>query len=289
MTNEKNEKAVVPSFKNGDLITIDTEHDLISLAQRRTGVISEMIKFALHETHEGDWIDQGGNPYLKHSGAERIALLFGVKRFGVKTEKFMTEDSKGKYFIWKTTGTLALPGKYDSIEALGTCSQRDKFWAYKDGKWRETLEIDETNIMKKSFTNFMVNGITHLLGLRNIPYEQLANAGINISKIQKVEYKSGSQKTTAKMSEDDLKSRQEIWDICMKLAAGSEEDAKGLLKTLTYFKTGKKVTVEGREVDEEKYVTDIKRFTSSKWITSTLKRARKKMQDFEDSVPDESQ
>lgn len=282
---EKNEKAkgeasLAPPFQNGEIITVEDADDLISIAQRRIGIVSQMIQFALHETNYRDWVDQNGNPWLVHSGAERVALLFGMKRFNVKTVKIMTEDSKGKYYIYKTTGTLALPGRYDSIEALGTCSQRDRFWALKSGKWKESIEIDETNIMKKSFTNFMVNGVTHLLGLRNITWEQLAAAGIDRNKITKIEYKKGAQKAETTMSEEDLKNRDEIWKICMNIAAGAEEEAKEVLRLVTRF------VPEGEK--EEKYVKDIKKFTSSKWIASALKRAQKKLKDFEDAAPKES-
>lgn len=281
---EKNEKAkgeasLAPSFQNGEIITIEDADDLISIAQRRIGLVTEMINFALHETNYRDWIDQDGKPYLVHSGAERVALLFGMKRYNVKTEKFMTEDSKGRYYIYKTTGTMALPGRYDSIEALGTCSQRDKFWAFKNGKWRESIEIDETNIMKKSFSNFMVNGVTHLLGLRNITWEQLETAGIDRSRITKIEYKKGAEKAAQTLSKEDMESRNEIWRICMTMAEGLEDEAKKILKTVSSFDTK----------DGPRFVDDIKKLTSPKWIKSTLGRARKKMKDFENSVPDEEQ
>jgi len=278
---EKKEKSLAPAFQNGEIITVEDADDLISIAQRRIGIVSQMIQFALHETNYRDWIDQNGKPYLVHSGAERVALLFGMKRYDVNTEKFMTEDSRGKYYIYKTTGKLSLPGRYDSIEALGTCSQRDKFWAYTDGKWRESIEIDETYIMKKSFTNFMVNGVTHLLGLRNITWEQLEAAGIDRSKITKIEYKKGSEKAEATLSEEDLKNRNEIWRICMTMAEGLEDEAKKILIAVTRFKP--------KDGGDERYIDDIKRFTSAKWIKSALGRAKKKMKDFEDSVPEDQQ
>lgn len=276
----KEEASLAKSFSE-EIITVEDADDLISIAQRRIGLVSEMIKFALHETNYRDWISQNDAPYLKHSGAERVALLFGMKRYNVKTEKFMTEDSKGKFFIYKTTGVMALPGRYDSIEAVGTCSQRDKFWAYKGGKLRESIEIDETNILKKSYTNFVVNGVTHLLGLRNITWEQLETAGIDKSKITKIEYKKGKEKAAATMSEEDMKNRDEIWRICMNMAEGLEEEAKKILKAVTRFKP------EGG--GDERYVDDIKKFTSSKWIYKALQRVRKKQKDFEDAIPEEEQ
>lgn len=277
---EKEEVSLAPSLHNGEIITIEDADDLISIAQRRIGLIAEMIQFALHETNYRDWIDQDGKPYLVHSGAERVARLFGVKITCVDTIKFLTEDSKGKYYIYKTTGVVALPGRYDSIEAVGTCSQRDKFFSIKNGAMKESAKIDETNILKKSYTNFIVNGVTHLLGLRNITWEQLGTAGIDRSRITKIEYKKGAQKAEATLSEEELKNRNELWKICMNIAAGAEEEAKEILKAVTRFKP---------KDGDEKYIDDIKKFTSPKWIAKALERAKKKQQDFEDAIPDEEQ
>jgi len=282
MNNEKkNEKetSLEPTLRNGEIITIEDAEDLISIAQRRIGIVSKMIEFALKETNYRDWVNQDGSPYLVHSGAERVGRLFGIKLTNIDTVKVQADDTKGKYYIYKTTGTVALPGKYDSIEAIGTCSQRDKFFAFRKNEWRDTLEIDETNILKASYSNFVVNGITHLLGLRNITWEQLKTAGIDTEKIMKIKYEKGTQKAEATMSKEDLDHRKEIWNICLKLTAGAEEEAKEILKAVTTFETK----------DGPVFVDDIKRLTSSKWINSTIGRARKKLQDFEDSVPDETQ
>lgn len=263
MNNEKNE-GLLP-LGNEEIITLEDAEDLISIAQRRVLIIPKLVEMSLMQTTERDWVNQNGNPYLVHSGAEKVARLFGIKLSDIKTEKFMAEDTKGKYYIYKTTGTASLPGKYDSIEAVGTCSQRDKFWAQRNKEWKDSIEIDETNILKASYTNFVVNSITHLLGLRNITWDMLEKAGVKTSKVQKVEYSKGSQKAEATLSKNDMETRKKLWDTCMTLSAGSEEDAKVLLKKFTSFPTE-----EG-----ERFVDDIKKLTSSKWINSSYGKAKK--------------
>lgn len=275
--NEENEKIeLVPG--NQEIITIEEAEDLISIAQRRIDVVDKLVEFSLKRTTERDWVNQGGNPYLVHSGAEKVARLFGIKLSAIKTEKQMSEDSKGKYYIYKTTGTASLPGRYDSIEAIGTCSQRDKFWAFSNGNWRETIEIDETNILKASYTNFVVNSITHLLGLRNITWDMLEKIGLNVSKIQKVEYKKGAQKTEKLISKEDKEIRTKLWDICLEITGGADEEAKFLLKQFTSFKDP-----EGKE----HYVEDIKQLTSSKWIRSAYGKAKKQKELLEKGIPEE--
>lgn len=277
MNNEKNEGLLPPGEE--ELITYEEAEDLISIAQRRVLIIPKLIEMSLKQTTERDWIDQSGNPYLVHSGAEKVARLFGIKLTDIKTEKFIAEDTKGKYYIYKTTGTAALPGKHDSIEAVGTCSQRDKFWAFSKKEWKDTIEIDETNILKASYTNFVVNSITHLLGLRNITWEMLANAGIKRSGIQKVEYGKGSQKAEATLTEKDIDTRKKLWDICINMSAGEEEEAKFLLKRFTTFPK------DGKELFRD----DIKKLTSSKWINSAYGRAKKAQQEANAAIPEEEQ
>jgi len=277
MNNEKT-ALLSPEEETEELITY--EEDLISIAQRRAATVPRLIELSLQQTTNRDWVDQSGNPYLVHSGAEKVARLFGVKLSNIKTERFMSEDTKGKYYIYKTTGTAALPGRYDSIEAVGTCSQRDKFWAFRNNEWRDSIEIDETNILKASYTNFVVNSITHLLGLRNITWDMLEKAGIKRSGIQKVEYGKGSQKSDATLSKKDMETRQKLWDILISMSAGAEDEAKFLLHRFTAFKDDK---------GKEHFHEDIKKLTSSKWINSAYGKAKKAQQEADAAIPEDEQ
>jgi len=255
----------IPQKVNGEIIAIEDAEDLISIAQRRVEIVEKMMRTALKITTHRDWVNQNGNPYLVHSGAEKVARLFGISLSDIKTEKIWAEDSKGRYYIYKTTGRATLPGKFDSIEALGTCSQRDKFFAKSGNEWKDTLEIDETNIMKASYSNFVVNAVTHLLGLRNITWDVLKEAGIDMPKVQKVEYKKGSQKAKKRLSEEALKKREEIWKLCLELAAGAEEAARAIIQKYSSFKNS-----EGKEFS----VTDVKDLKSEKWIQATYGRVK---------------
>ena len=183
---KKNKSAMVPA----QVEVIETTDDLLAIAQRRVDFVGKLIDLALRRTTYLDWIDQQGKPYLMHSGAEKVARLFGVSISDVNSRKEWTEDNLGRYYIYVTTGRASLPGKLDSIEAMGTCGQRDRFFGYdsKTKSYKDTADIDETNVMKASYSNFTVNAITHLLGLRNLTWEQLDAAKVDIKKIQKVRY-----------------------------------------------------------------------------------------------------
>lgn len=54
-------------------------------------------------------------------------------------------------------------------------------------------EIDETNIRKAAYSNMVVNGVTRILGIRNLTWDQVKAAGIDQSKAPKVTYDKKSQ------------------------------------------------------------------------------------------------
>ena len=264
---KKNKSAMVPA----QVEVIETTDDLLAIAQRRVDFVGKLIDLALRRTTYLDWIDQQGKPYLMHSGAEKVVRLFGVSISDVNSRKEWTEDNLGRYYIYVTTGRASLPGKFDSIEAMGTCGQRDRFFGYdsKTKSYKDTADIDETNVMKASYSNFTVNAITHLLGLRNLTWEQLDAAKVDIRKIQKVRYEDRKAATTAppaatvppakapapakapepaKPAESPATAKEpppaaektldqkkdEIWAICLE-AGGNEEEAGYQLAKLSYF------------------------------------------------------
>lgn len=189
MTEQKNEVAVketeiLPS------VTADTD-DIIASAERRIANLQKVIGLALKITNQQDWVDMHGKPYLTGSGAQKIARLFGVCWREMKTEKNISDDETGQFYFYKTTGLFYLKGKNDLVEAVGTCSQKDQFFSRAGGKEKLRSEIDETNIMKSSVTNCISNGITSLLGLKNLTWEQVKSGGINQTETASVKFANG--------------------------------------------------------------------------------------------------
>jgi len=255
----------VKPFNGEEVITIETTEDLISIAERRIETVKKIITIALKITTYRDWINQNGNPYLVHSGAEKVARLFGIRLHDIKTEKVWAEDTQGRYYIYKTTGAATLPGKFDSIEALGTCSQRDPFFGKARGEFLPTDEIDETNIMKASYSNFTVNAITHLLGLRNLTWEELKESGIDKGTVQEIKYQSGSKKVEKTATPEEIKKQKEIWDWLIKITGGNSELARARLKLESSFTSKDGDEVEGKT--DPKYLT-------GKWLNITHKKVR---------------
>lgn len=262
-----------------DIITISAIEDLVSVAHKRMETVPKLIELSLKVTNYRDWVLQDGNPYLCHSGAEKVARLFGVRISDITSKKEMTTDSEGQFYIYILTGKFSLPGDMDSIEAIGTCSQRDGFFSKSQGKRKETVEIDEANILKASYSNLICNGITHLLGLRNLTIEQLKEADIDLTKVLSIEHGKGTQKIDKTLKEDSKKLRQRIDDMATQMAGGDEEAKKKILKDNSCF------TVQEEGKDAEKFIDDIKYLTSAKWISSTYGRMKKA---YQEAYPDEA-
>lgn len=175
---------------------IVNESDLelaLKVAERNERLARKIKLLAIKQTNPIDWVDQGGKPYLQASGAEKIARLFGISwRIceGYPKREIQT-DENGTYYIYTCQGEFEMGGK--TIEVLGTCSQRDKFFGYKGGELKAESEIDVCNIMRKSVTNMEVNGITRMLGIRNLTWEEVKEGGVEQKKTNSVSYKSNSK------------------------------------------------------------------------------------------------
>jgi hypothetical protein len=173
----------------------DTTDDIIASAERRISQIDKIITLSIRRTNPNDWVDQNGKPYLTSSGAEKIARLFGISWKILKSEKVLSNDEKGQFYFYQVSGLFSLAGNKDSVESVGTCSSKDQFFAKHKVNGESVLkpisEVDETNIMKAAYSNCVANGITRLLGIRNLTWDQVKQGGIDQSKTPKVNYASG--------------------------------------------------------------------------------------------------
>ena len=235
---------------------LEVTDDLLALAERRIEKVQKMVTLSLKVTNHQDWVDQQGKPYLMGSGAEKVARLWGVKVHSVASRKIPSSDEKGNFYFYECTGIVELPGAQDSLHAVGTCSSKDQFFAAttveeidEDGNktrvksLKPFSEIDETNIMKSAYTNFIVNGITRLLGIRNLTFDQLREAGIPVDKIGKVDYRGSN----SEMSEGAKSKKEECWQRILGACGGDEKAAKVKLRDLTTWKKKDGETVTGKD------------------------------------------
>lgn len=167
----------------------DITDDILAVANRRLAQLDKIITLSISRTNENDWVDQQGKPYMTCSGAEKIARLFGVCWKNVVCEKVYSSDETGQFYFYEVRGVFTFC--QDTITAIGTCSQKDQFFAKSGGTTKPLSEIDETNIRKAAYSNMVVNGVTRILGIRNLTWEQVRAGGVDPNKTAKVNYKTG--------------------------------------------------------------------------------------------------
>ena len=165
---------------------LDLTEDILAAANRRVAQLDQIVTLALKRTNIQDWVMQGDKPYLTSSGAEKIARLFGVCWDDITSEKIISSDEKGQFYFYEYRGVFKLGT--DRITAIGTCSQKDVFFAKTKSGLKPASEIDETNIRKAAYSNMVTNGVSRILGIRNLTVGQLKAAGIDLTKAARVSY-----------------------------------------------------------------------------------------------------
>jgi hypothetical protein len=169
------------------------EIDPLAIIEQRNKMLEKVLDYAIRATHSGQWVNQNGKPWPMAAAAEVMARRCAVRVRDVKSKKLPSSDDKGPFYLYLVEATASLPGEWDSIEAMGTCSSRDQFLGTETGAGRALSEIDEGNILKAAYSNMLVNAVTRLLGVRNMTWERLAELGIDQGGAAKVEYRHGSQ------------------------------------------------------------------------------------------------
>lgn len=205
---ENQEMGIVPVISSDTLLTIAEQ------AEKRADAMNKIKLVAIKLTNRFDWTDQGGKPYLQVSGAEKIARLFGISW---RINEPECEKEESGHFTYSYKGTFSLAGA--AIEAIGTRSSKDGFfkkYGYDNGSRQELppSEIDKGDVKKAAYTNCIGNGITRLLGIRNMTYEDLKEfAGITRDMIGKVDYKKSGKQDTGFKTEGALTARVHVSDV----------------------------------------------------------------------------
>ena len=260
---------------------IDTLERLADEADARVDHMDRIKKALLRFTNDRDWVLFGGKPACTASGAEKLAMG-GVSVSEVRKDKLWDDDADGRYYIWHYTGTFSLEGMSRSMEVIGTCSSRDQFFAMVRGELKPLKDIDQTNIMKSGYSNMMVNGVTKLLGLRNLTLRDLEAAGINVDNLDSVEYKTGSQGAASPESKG---AQDELWTLCLEMGSGDPKEAANILEDLSAFSftprsgdnAGKNVDVAGKR--------NVKELTEGR-VKKTLEGAQKAVATYRAATDD---
>lgn len=198
-----NQNEVVAQNDSFDILGNETILMLADQAEKRIEAMNKIMKASLKMTTVNDWVLIGGIPYLQESGATKVARLFGISWQIEEPKKETRAD--GHYTI-TYKGKFSLAGA--TIEAEGARSSFDDFFASagKDKSRKSPDEIDVRDVKLSAYTNCINNGIKRILpGLRNLTVENLAEGGIDTSKLKGYSFKGESEKAASKVEGSGFK------------------------------------------------------------------------------------
>jgi hypothetical protein len=250
------------------ILADDTLIQIAKQAEARIDAVIKIKQMALKVTNLSDWVDQNGKPYLQASGSEKIANLFNISW---KIDEPMLEQEPDGTLTYVYKGEFSLAGR--SIEVEGSRSSRDAFfkkyeYEMKDGKSVKIGEkpLDRRDLKMAAMTNLLGNGITRLLGIRNLTYNDLELfAGIKREQIGKVEYKKAGEKRDYQQPQSKSSQAKEEKDLRVEISRMIKEmditgtESELMLKTYSGF-TGK------NSAGEEKFIegkTDVNQLSDA--------------------------
>jgi hypothetical protein len=185
-------------------------------------------------TNESHWLNHGTKDqpqyYLQSPGAEALMVPLGIEPQDLSYRREEKVDKDGQtFYSWWCEGMARSKTLGRSGHFIGYCDSRDPFFNARRG-W--TPETGEGDIRKSAFSNWEVNAVTRLAGLRKPRAESLQAAGLDLNKIQGVDY---SGRKTAESESDAISEpqRKRLWAICKNFGV-SEEKLKVYLLSLGY-------------------------------------------------------
>lgn len=233
----------IVSENNLPMISDDSLLALADRAEKQIEAIKKIKSIVLRVTGSHDWLDQQGKPYLAVSGAEKVARIFGIS-WRIDEPSFEIEPDGHFAYCYKGYFTLGAA----TIEAIGTRSSKDGFFkrfSYSEGGEKALLppsEIDKGDVKKSAFTNLIGNGITRLLGIRNLEWSELEAAGLKRDSMSKVSYNNNAGDATSAFSAKRQEHHKKI-EESLKIIYGDDKEAMKakLIELTTWSKDGKEI------------------------------------------------
>jgi hypothetical protein len=188
---------IVPAeIGGGGTTLVRIPDDPMAVLEARDRLMGRLVNYAIAATHPGQWQMLGDKPWPTGAACEAMARRCAVSWDKPECERRDTSDEAGPAYSWTYRTRFYLPGGRDSIWAEGHCSSRDQFLGTGlDYETRELPEVEEGNIRQAAMTNMVVNGVTRILGVRNLSKARLdALLGEGASeKMGKVAYEHGAK------------------------------------------------------------------------------------------------
>lgn len=230
---------------------------VVAAVETQIETFRQIRQICLRLTNNDDWLIQGDGISLLESGAQKIAIPWGCDVHLTRIDLEWIDDPKSRYYIYTAYGHGYSKKLGRDIDDIGTCSSRDEFFAKKGGEFKKLEDVDMTDIKKKAVTNLYVRLIRRCLGISNVSENELTAAGIDLSKVARVEYDAEKRKKPDLPPE--AKTRKDaIRNILNVLSNGDETKSRAILKDATYFKSG----------DKEVFAETVEDLRTEKWVNA---------------------
>jgi hypothetical protein len=247
-------------------MSVDVETKMLEVIRQRQKNKKELIKIAIQQTNEEDWVLQGGKPYLEITGAEKIAPIFGVRITGIvrSIEEGVDADGdhvgmKWKRFRHEGTGQIAVGSRvvYELQGLFGSSSTKDDFFGKDKNGFKPIADIDMRDLEYKSYSDLMRVAVVRLVGLRSVTVDELTAAGLKIEKIKDVQ-------RGAPVSDEDAKKQEELLKVIKGLVGTDDAKVRAAVKHFSIFVGN----------DKKEMFKDNATQLTGKWLDSTLKKAK---------------
>lgn len=192
-------------------------------------------------TQPNHWVNHGTEKDPKFSlqgpGAEALSTPLGIYEDAPIVREVKRHDDKGEFYAFEVEGILHSRTLKRYGWFVGECTSRDQFFTAKGGF---EPERDKHLIRNSALTNWRVNGVCRLAGMRNPDPETLKAAGIDLTKIPTIEYKKGLKETP--VTGEAANKRDQIGAWLMVLCNNDKDAATKKLQELTAFNDYKGAT-----------------------------------------------
>ena len=167
--------------------------DFVKQFEKGVEVYKRWMSVCYRLTRESHWVNHGKEGKPKYSlqgpGAEALMNPLGISYEKPHIHREDKTDEKGDFYVYWCEGyaesrTLGRRGYY-----VGYCDSRDQFFTSRPGWSPKTGEGD---VKKSAITNWTVNLVSRLAGIRDPDPKSLIAAGRDSALIPAIEYKSAS-------------------------------------------------------------------------------------------------
>lgn len=205
--------------------------DFVSRFEKGIEVFKRWVSVCYRLTRETHWVNHGTPDKPRYSlqgpGAEALMNPLGVNYDEPTTrlENVTSDDGSTFYRYWVEgyveSKTLGRRGYY-----VGYCDSRDPFFNARPA-WKP--ETGHGDVRKSATTNWIVNAVTRIAGLRDPDPELLKRAGLDPAKITHIDYRAGKspEQSNQPISIPQLK---RLWVLCKNGGVTAERLKESVVK-----------------------------------------------------------